>query len=77
MAAGEEGEHLRMTCDRTERTGGTAALAPGTVACLRDCTDDSIFQREKRSGEKVLVWDCAGEALVGHPQGGEAAAVGR
>lgn len=44
VAAGEEGEDLRMTCDRIERTGGPGVLAPATVACLRDCRDDSNFQ---------------------------------
>lgn len=74
MAAGEEGEDLKVTCDRNERTGRIEALTPGTVSSLRDCLDDSIFKQEKRSGEKVLGWVCAVEAPVGHSEGSEAAA---
>jgi len=75
VAAGEEGEDLKVTCDRNERTERTGALAPGTTGSLRDCLDDSIFKREKRSAEKVLGWVCAMEAPMGHSEGGEAAAV--
>lgn len=75
MAAGEEGEDLKVTCDRNERTRRTGVLVPGTTGSLRDCLDDSIFKWEKRSGEQVLGWVCAMEAPVGPSEGGEAAAV--
>lgn len=75
MAAGEEGEDLKVTCDRNERTRRTGVLVPGTIGSLRDCLDDSIFKWEKRSGEQVLGWVCAMEAPVGPSEGGEAAAV--